>query len=105
MVGSKQCGLSERRQLCTRTSPSLLGEAGSRNRAASLQRGCLWNTFVTVGRVTAFIDVLCHAAANPMLRLAAGIIENGLDSVYRSIPAIDFCRDVLASRPEHLLVI
>jgi mannose-1-phosphate guanylyltransferase len=70
-----------------------------------LQRGCLWNTFVTVGRVTAFIDVLCHAAANPMLRLAAGIIENDRDSEYRSIPPIDFSRDVLASRPEHLLVI
>jgi mannose-1-phosphate guanylyltransferase len=70
-----------------------------------LRRGCLWNTFVTIGRVTAFIDMLCHAAANPMLRLAAGIIEDDLDSVYRSIPPIDFSRDVLASRPERLLVI
>ena len=70
-----------------------------------LRRGCLWNTFVTIGRVTAFIHVLCHAAANPMLRLAAGIIEDDLDSVYRSIPPIDFSRDVLASRPERLLVI
>jgi mannose-1-phosphate guanylyltransferase len=70
-----------------------------------LRRGCLWNTFVTVGRVTAFIDVLCHVAANSMLRLGAGIIENDLDSAYRSIPPIDFSRDVLASRPERLLVI
>jgi len=70
-----------------------------------LRRGCLWNTFVTIGRVTALIDMLCHAAANPMLRLAAGIIEDDLDSVYRSIPPIDFSRDVLASRPERLLVI
>jgi len=70
-----------------------------------LRRGCLWNTFVTIGRVSALIDVLCHAAANPMLRLAAGLVENDLDSAYRSIPPIDFSRDVLASRPAHLLVI
>jgi mannose-1-phosphate guanylyltransferase len=68
-------------------------------------RGCLWNTFVTIGRVSAFIDVLCHAAANSMLRLSAGIVENDLDSAYRSTPPIDFSRDVLASQPEHLLVI
>jgi len=70
-----------------------------------LRRGCLWNTFVTIGRVSALIDVLCHAAANPILRLAAGLVENDLDSAYRSIPPIDFSRDVLASRPERLLVI
>ena len=52
-----------------------------------LRRRCLWNTFVTIGRVTAFIHALCHAAPNPMLRLAAGIIENDLDSVYRFDPA------------------
>ena len=74
--------------------------------ACDLQhRGCLWNTFVTIGRVSAFIDVLCHAAANPRLRLSAGILENDLDSAYRSIPPVDFSRDVLASQPERLLVI
>jgi mannose-1-phosphate guanylyltransferase len=70
-----------------------------------LRRGCLWNTFVTIGRVSALIDVLCQAAAQPMLRLAAGLTENNLDSAYRSIPSIDFSRDVLASRPTRLLVI
>ena len=60
---------------------------------------------MAVGRASAFIDVLCHAAANPMLRLAAGIAENDLDSAYRSTQPIDFSRDVLASRPERLLVI
>jgi len=69
------------------------------------RRGCLWNTFVTIGRASAFIDVLCQAAANPMLRLAAGMLENDLVSAYRSTPAIDFSRDILASQPERLLVI
>jgi mannose-1-phosphate guanylyltransferase len=69
------------------------------------RRGCFWNTFVTIARVSTFIDVLCHAAPNAMLTLSAGVSENDLDSAYRSIPSIDFCRDVLASQPERLLVI
>ena len=69
------------------------------------RRGCLWNTFVTIGRASAFIDVLCNAAANPMIRLTAGILENDLVSAYRSTPPIDFSRDILASQPERLLVI
>jgi mannose-1-phosphate guanylyltransferase len=69
------------------------------------RRGCLWNTFVTIGRVSTLIDVLCQAAPNAMLALSAAILENDLDSCYRSIPSIDFSRDVLASQPERLLVI
>jgi hypothetical protein len=60
---------------------------------------------VTIGRVSTFIDVLCLAAPNAMLALSAGILENDLDSSYRSIPSIDFSRDVLASQPARLLVI
>ena len=67
--------------------------------------GCLWNAFVAIGRASEVIDVLCHAAANPMLRLAAGILENDFVSAYRSTPSIDISRDILASRPERLLVI
>jgi mannose-1-phosphate guanylyltransferase len=70
-----------------------------------LRQGCLWNTFVAIGRASAFIDVLCHAAANPMLRLTAGIVENDLVAAYRSTPSIDFSRDILASLPERFLVI
>jgi mannose-1-phosphate guanylyltransferase len=69
------------------------------------RRGCLWNTFVTIGRVSAFIDVLCRAAPNAMLALSAGILRNNLESSYRSIPFIDFSRDVLTSQPQNLLVI
>jgi len=69
-----------------------------------LRRGCLWNTFVMIGCISAFIDVLCQAAPNAMLTLSAGIMDDDLDSSYRSIPSVDFSRDVLASRPERLLV-
>jgi len=37
--------------------------------------------------------------------LSAGIIENDLDSSYRSVPSIDFSHNVLALRSERLLVI
>lgn len=70
-----------------------------------LRGGCLWNTFVTVGRVSTLIEVLCHAASNAMLTLSAGILSNDLNSSYRLVPSIDFSRDVLASQPEHLVVI
>jgi hypothetical protein len=52
---------------------------------------------VTIGRVSTFIDVLCHAAPNAMLALSAAILEHDLDSCYQSIPSIDFSRDILAS--------
>src|SRR5262249_2027234 len=70
-----------------------------------LRRGCFWNTFVSIGRVSAFVDALCQAAPNVMLTLSAGIMDDDLDSSYRSIPYLDFSRDVLASWPERLRVI
>lgn len=70
-----------------------------------LRRNCLWNTFVTIGRVSTFIKVLCQAAPNAMFSLSAGILENDLGSSYRLVPSIDFSRDVLASQPERLMVI
>ena len=70
-----------------------------------LQRGCLWNTFVSIGNVGAFIELLCEAAPYAMLSLSAGFSDNDLDSSYRAIQNIDFSRDVLTCSPERLLVI
>jgi hypothetical protein len=70
-----------------------------------LWRGCLWNTFVTIGHISAFIDVLCEAASNAMLTLAAGVMDNDLDSSYALTASIDLSCDILATRPERLLVI
>ena len=81
-------------------------EKPSRAVAQSLQRrGCLWNTFVTIGRVSTFMDLLWQAAPNAMRTLSAAVLESDLDSCYRSIPVIDFSRDVLASQTQRLLVI
>ena len=69
------------------------------------RRGCLWNTFVVIGRAVTFIEMFAKAAPKSILALSAGVAENNLDSAYRSIAAIDFSHDVLASQPENLLVI
>jgi mannose-1-phosphate guanylyltransferase len=70
-----------------------------------MRRGCLWNTFVTIGRAGAFVDMFHTSAPNVMLILSTGIKASDLDSSYRKIPRVDFSRDVLASQPERLLVI
>ncbi len=70
-----------------------------------LQRGCLWNMFVTIGRVSTFVEVLCAAAPEAMLLLTEGSMENDLGACYPSVPAVDFCRDVLVPQPERILVI
>jgi len=67
--------------------------------------GYLGNTFVMIGRVSIFIDVLCQAMPNAMLALSVDMVENDLDSSFRVIPNVDFSRDVLALQPERLLVI
>lgn len=69
------------------------------------RRGCLWNTFVTIGRASKFIEMLCRATPNAMLKLSASIASGDLESCFRWIAPVDFSRDVLASQPEHLLVI
>lgn len=76
------------------------------------ERGCLWNSFVMVGRVQAFLALvreclpaLYHAfAALGPLTGGAGERE-ALASLYRSLPPADFSRDVLSARPEALGVI
>ena len=76
-----------------------------------LRRGCLWNTFVTVGRAEAFVDLLCSEIPDVMLRIAAALSANlkstggDLDSAYREVPAVDFSRQVLAPQVHQLLVV
>ena len=70
-----------------------------------LRRGCLWNTFVTIGRASTFIEMLCAAAPNAVLALTAAMSAGDLDAPGRLIPVLDFSRDVLAAQPERLLVI
>jgi mannose-1-phosphate guanylyltransferase len=70
-----------------------------------LRRGCLWNTFVTVGHAKTFLDLVCSHVPDVVLSLSKALAEKELDFAYRQMPAVDFSRQVLAPQPHRLLVV
>ena len=72
---------------------------------ALLHSGCLWNTFLSVGHVNAFLDLVCSQVPDVVLSLSKALAENALDVAYRRIPVVDFSREVLAPRPHRLLAV
>ena len=64
------------------------------------QRGCLWNTFVTIGLAAAFLEMVDSALPNLMRSLRYG----GLDSAYERLTPVDFSRAVLTPQPHRLVV-
>ncbi|HEU4440291.1 MAG TPA: sugar phosphate nucleotidyltransferase [Methylomirabilota bacterium] len=79
--------------------------------AATLrERGCMWNSFVMVGMVRAFLALVRDClpslfAAFATLGSPTGGGAESLAALYRCLPPSDFSRDVLAVRPERLGVI
>jgi mannose-1-phosphate guanylyltransferase len=72
---------------------------------ALLRRGCLWNTFVTVGRATTFFEMLCSQVPEAVLAISRAMANDGFDTAYPALDAVDFSRDVLANLPHRLLVL
>lgn len=83
-------------------------------RLASLlmQRGCLWNSFVMVGRVGAFLNLFGRAL--PSLLRSFDSVRSvlmtpaeacALSDLYSAIPSCGFCDEVLSVRPEALAVL
>ncbi len=70
-----------------------------------LRRGCLWNTFVTAGRASTFLDVLCTAIPNVVLAINNALADNELEAAYRVMPAVDLSRQVFAPQPHRLLIV
>src|SRR5579862_6649825 len=70
-----------------------------------LRRGCLWNTFVTIGRATTFFEMLCSQVPEAVLAISRTMAENRFDTAYPELDTVDFSRDVLANRPQRLLVL
>ena len=75
-------------------------------------RGALWNTFVMVGHLTAFVDLLARSAplmrsTFEWLRRAAHVDAERLEAetLYATLPAIDFSREVLSEHPNRLSVL
>jgi mannose-1-phosphate guanylyltransferase len=69
------------------------------------RRGCLWNTFITMGRVGAFMELL-HATVPELTRSVEDSFTNRqIDQLYGRIPPVDFSRAVLTRMPERLVVL
>lgn len=82
-------------------------EKPSADAAAELYgRGCLWNTFITVGRVEAFLS-LFRAFAPETLDVMQTFRWDDPEAfpLYSALPASDFSRDVLSRCPERLAVV
>jgi mannose-1-phosphate guanylyltransferase len=88
-------------------------EKPSRKLAATLMaQGCLWNSFVMVGRVNAFLNPVRHTL--PLLLAAFESIlssfstafeEEELRALYSGIPTTSFSQDVMSLRPRDLAVL
>lgn len=72
---------------------------------ALLRGGCLWNTFVTVGRASAFLDLFCSQVPNVVLSINKALAENALEAAYRLMPAVDLSGQVLSPQPHRLLAV
>jgi mannose-1-phosphate guanylyltransferase len=72
---------------------------------ALLRGGCMWNTFVTVGRVVTFLELLCSEVPEVVLTLTRALAEDDLASTYTHLPTVDLSRDILARKAERLLVL
>ncbi|HEY6345449.1 MAG TPA: sugar phosphate nucleotidyltransferase [Bryobacteraceae bacterium] len=75
------------------------------------ERQSLWNTFVMVGRVFTFLEMICSATPGllrsfrerPILRVPDREIRLE-DTLYARIPHVDFSRQVLSLEPSRLIV-
>jgi mannose-1-phosphate guanylyltransferase len=76
-----------------------------------MERGCLWNSFVMVGRVDAFLK-MTQRALPELFALFSAIARTfgtssetaALTELYSSIPSSNFSHEVLALRPNDLTV-
>jgi len=50
-----------------------------------LVRGCFWNTFVTVGHASAFLDILCTQVPNTILQILRGLADEDISGAYELV--------------------
>src|SRR5260370_36755690 len=72
---------------------------------ALFRRGCLWNTFLTVGYANTFLDLLCSEVPNVVPSLNKALAEDEPEGAYRLMPAVDLSRQVLTPQPHRLLAV
>jgi mannose-1-phosphate guanylyltransferase len=79
---------------------------------ALLERNCLWNTFIMVGRASAYLDLAATRvprvvkAFEGMMRKSGGSLNReGADDLYRTLAPGDFSRQVLSVSAPSLCVL
>jgi mannose-1-phosphate guanylyltransferase len=77
-----------------------------------MRRGCLWKSFVMVGAVVAFTNMIRHTLPNLLAcfesmwaTMTPGMEVEGLRDLYLKVPATSFSHEVLSARPCDLAVI
>ena len=70
-----------------------------------LRRGCLWNTFVTAGRASTFLEALSAEVPNVVLAINKALADNELEAAYGVMPAVDLSHQVFAPQPHRLLAV
>ncbi len=70
-----------------------------------LDQGCLWNTFVIIGFVRTFLEMISASLPELVETFHANNLDGDLDRFYRTVPPMDFSKSVLSEVPHRLLVI
>src|SRR6266478_8538007 len=63
---------------------------------ALLRRGCLWNTFVTVGHANTLLELLCAQVPNVVQHISTALAEKTLEAGTNLIPPEDFSARIWA---------
>jgi mannose-1-phosphate guanylyltransferase len=88
-------------------------EKPSRDLAVRLKHnGCLWNSFVMVGRVSAFLEMIGRTLPDLLTSfesmwaaVSPGREARALHEIFAKIPATNFSDEVLSARPSDLAVL
>jgi mannose-1-phosphate guanylyltransferase len=72
---------------------------------AFLRRRCLWNTFVTIGRATTFLELLRLRIPDVIASIEAAMRNDKMEAVYRELPSVDISREVFGPQPDKLLAL
>lgn len=76
-----------------------------------MSSGCLWNSFIMVGHVEAFLSLIRDAAPGlfrwfyPMASRLIPLDQEVLGKVYARIPTVNFSQEILSARPASLAVL
>lgn len=70
-----------------------------------LQSGCLWNTFITVGSASTFLELICAEFPDVVPAVVRALADADPASAYARLPSVDFSRDILAHQAQRLLVL